>query len=286
LHHDERHNQLDDEYFSKDHDRTINLLDFEAFVKKYYARETEMNEEMLRLAQVVAAGVDIWNTYGEEPTETNPTVTKLRDHFCSYYLPLASNSQFVEAGVKEAKIVSTTGRNEELRSVYAICRSFLFGKLKQSTNNPARVNQILTVVIEQNSIHQNEINKLAREERRKVLTSALMENHFRKGRLEKKQKNISKKGSADKADNVTQRLEGVHDTAFIDGKIQYGKLLKIEHTRDLAIELTYRGLDGSLSLGFREKIKALKKNEANRDPKGDEKYFFPQSEAPFIISKH
>jgi hypothetical protein len=31
-------------------------------------------------------------------------------------------------------------------------------------------------------------------------------------RLEKKEKNISKKGSEDKADNVTQRLEGFKDT--------------------------------------------------------------------------
>jgi hypothetical protein len=111
--------------------------------------------------------------------------------------------QFVEAGVKEARIVSTTGRREELCSVYAICRSFLFGKLKPSTNTPARVHQILTVIIEQNSIHQNEVTKLARRERRKVVMHALLENYHRKERLEKKQKNICKKGREDKADNVT-----------------------------------------------------------------------------------
>jgi hypothetical protein len=33
------------------------------------------------------------------------------------------NSQFVEAGVKEAKIVSTAGKNEELRSVHAVERN-------------------------------------------------------------------------------------------------------------------------------------------------------------------
>ncbi len=65
----------------------------------------------------------------------------------------------------------------------------------------------MTVIIHQNSEHQNEVTKLERIERRKQVTSALLENHFRKDRLEKKQKNISKKGSEDKADNVTQRLE-------------------------------------------------------------------------------
>ena len=143
----------------------------------------------------------------------------------------------------------------------------------------------MTVVIEQNSIHQNKITKLARAKRRKVVTSALLENHFRKARLEKKQKNISKKGSEDKADNVTQRLEGVDDTAFIDGKTQYGKLRMNEHTNDLNVELTFRGLEEFLLLGWKDKIKALKKHEEQREPKGDKKYFFAQSDAPFIIAK-
>jgi hypothetical protein len=245
-----------------------------------------MDGEMQMLAQAVAVGVDIWNAYAEAATETDPAVVKLRNHFCSCYLPLASNSQFVEAGVKEAKIVSTTGRNEELRSVYAICRSFLLGKLKQSTNNPAKVYRILTVVIEQNSIHQNEINKLATEERRRVLTSALLENHFRKESSEKKQKNISKKGSKDKAENVTQRLEGVEDTAFINGKTQYGKLRIADHTGALAIELTFRGLAEFILLGFRKKVEALQKHELEREPEGDKKYFVAQSDAPLKMSKY
>ena len=77
------------------------------------------------LAQVVSTGVDIWIEDDEASTQTShdSTVAKLRDHFCNCYLPLASNSQFVAAGVKEARIVSSTERNEELQSVYATCRS-------------------------------------------------------------------------------------------------------------------------------------------------------------------
>jgi hypothetical protein len=126
----------------------------------------------------------------------------LRDHFCSMHLPLASNSQFVEAGVKEAKIVSTAGRNEELRSACAICRSFLFEKLKPTTNNPDGVFQILAVVIEQNEIHEMETAEPARTERRKGVKSALNEDHFLKERLEKKQNKTSARGRGDKADNV------------------------------------------------------------------------------------
>jgi hypothetical protein len=176
-------NQIDAKYFSQDHDRHVDLLDFACFVRKNYTRENEMERATIKLlAQVVSRGVDIWKEAKDEATSTEANdskVAKLRDHFCNCYLPLASNSQFVEAGVKEARIVSTTGRNEELRSVYyAICRSCLFGKLKPSTNTPARVHQILTVIIHQNSEHQNEVTKLERIERRKQVTSALLENRF------------------------------------------------------------------------------------------------------------
>jgi hypothetical protein len=84
---------------------------------------------------------------------------------------------------------------------------FLFGKLNPTKNTPARVHQILTVKINQNVIHENEITKPERRKRRKVVTSALLENHFRNDRLEKKQKKIYKKGREDKADSVPQKLE-------------------------------------------------------------------------------
>jgi hypothetical protein len=278
--------QIDAEFFSKDHNRHLDLLDFATFVRKNYTREVEIDVTTKRLAQVIATGrFDIWTNDEQILTQNDFEAAKLRDHFCNCYLPLASNSQFVEAGVKEAKIVSTTGRNEELRSVYAICRSFLFGKLIQTKNTPARVFQILTVVIDQNAIHENESTKPERTERRKIVTSALLENHFKKERLDKKQKKISNKGCEDKADNVTQKIEGVEDTAFIDGKTQFGKIRMNEHTNDLNAELSFRGLQDVLLVRWKDKIRALKNHEQQRDPAGDNKFFFPQSEALFIISK-
>jgi hypothetical protein len=103
--------------------------------------------------------------------------------------------------------------------------------------------------------------------------------------MEKKQKNILKKGSKDKADNVTQRLEGVEDTAIIDGRTQYGKLQMKEHTNNLNNELTFRGLEEILLFGWKEKIKALKNHSQERKPEGDNKFFSAQSGAPFVISK-
>jgi hypothetical protein len=91
---------------------------------------------------------------------------------------------------------------------------FLFEKLKPTKNAPDRVIQILGVVIEQNEIHEKETTKPARKERRKEVTSALWEDHFRNDRPEKKQQKISAKGSEDKADNAAQKSDGIEDAPF------------------------------------------------------------------------
>jgi hypothetical protein len=81
------------------------------------------------------------------------------------------------------------------------------------------------------------------------------------------------------------KLEGVEDTAFIDGKTQYGKIRMKEHTNDVNEELCCRNLDNVLLVRWTVKIKALKQHEQQRDPTGDPKYFFAQSGALFVISK-
>jgi hypothetical protein len=76
--------------------------------------------------------------------------------------------------------------------------------------------------------------------------------------------------------------EGVNDTAYIDGKTRYEKLRMNKHTDT---ELCLRGLEEFLLVRWTDKIKALKKHEQQRAPTGDNKYFFAQSGALFIISK-
>jgi hypothetical protein len=77
---------------------------------------------------------------------------------------------------------------------------------------------------------------------------------------EKRGWRICKKGSEDKADNVRQRLEGVDDNALINGKTQYGKLQRNEHTDDLNTELTVRGLEEYFLLGWKEKRKNIEES--------------------------
>jgi hypothetical protein len=121
--------QIDVECCSKDHDRNLDLLDFASFVRQNCTRrETEMGPTTKLSAELVARGVDVWKEEDGALTQNNAGTVALRDSFfsSSVCLPLASTSHFVEASVKEAKIVLTTGRNEELRSVCAICGSFFF----------------------------------------------------------------------------------------------------------------------------------------------------------------
>jgi hypothetical protein len=46
-------------------------------------------------------------------------------------------------------------------------------------------------------------------------------------------------------------------------------------------ELTFRGLEEFLLLGWKEKIKPLKNDKHEREPEGDNKFFFAQLGAPF-----
>jgi hypothetical protein len=65
-----------------------------------------MEEATIKLlAQVMSKGVDIWKDDEVSTIQNDSGVATLQDPFCNCHL------QFVEAGVKEAKIVSTTRIN-------------------------------------------------------------------------------------------------------------------------------------------------------------------------------
>ena len=141
-------------------------------------------------------------------------------------------------------------------------------------------------MIDQNNVHEKEITEPIRIESREQVKATLNEDHFRKERLEKAQKQISTKGSNKKADNVTQKLDGMEDTPFFDGKTQYGTLKKGGHMVDLVVKLTLRECAESVLAGWKDKLDALKRHKQLRDPYvGDTRFFFAQSAAPYIISK-
>ena len=71
-------NQIDAEYFSQDHNRHIDLLDFARFVRENYTRESEMEEATIKqLAQVVSTGVDIWKDDDAISTQTDDSAVAI-----------------------------------------------------------------------------------------------------------------------------------------------------------------------------------------------------------------
>jgi hypothetical protein len=64
-------NQIDAEYFSQDHDRNVDLLNFACFIRKNYKRENEMEAATIKLLEhMVSRGVDIWKEADNEATST------------------------------------------------------------------------------------------------------------------------------------------------------------------------------------------------------------------------
>lgn len=87
-----------------------------------------------KFTDFITSGVDAVDTYeplalhvarliiedDEDMRDMKQAPSIYKSWMYSTYLPLASQTQFVEAGVKEAKIVSQSDRSEQLRSAYAI----------------------------------------------------------------------------------------------------------------------------------------------------------------------
>lgn len=89
-----------------------------------------MDKFILNLATQINNGMDLWTN-----DETQGWL-ETRQKFCVDYLPLFSNSQPAESAVKEAKnVLSSTGRDEELQSIYASGRPSLLPSLPSSDDS-------------------------------------------------------------------------------------------------------------------------------------------------------
>ena len=173
------------------------------------------------------------------------------------FLPLASQTQFVERGVKDAQNVAVTGRQEEQRSSYCIVRS----------------SHVLGIEAEAGIDPNTDSNKVATPEKIKILMGraeriverqdALKEeigeeqykaefnecgamlhgaNHFRYVRNQGVIDEIAATAEVNKVSNVRQQQTGVHATAAGLGLVGYSKLKKKEHEKDLKVELAARGI--------------------------------------------
>ena len=83
---------------------------------------------------------------GLESLQTRPLSEKMSE-FLAYientWYPLASNTQFVESGVKEAKICATTRRDEMVRSIYTLIRSSVVNKCSEEATAKVKNEKIV-----------------------------------------------------------------------------------------------------------------------------------------------
>ncbi len=179
----------------------------------------------------------------------------------SSFLPLASQTQFVERGVKDAQNVAVTGRQEEQRSNYCIVRSFHVLGIEAEAEAEA-----------DEDADTNTTNKVATPEKIKILMARAeraeerLENiileigedkydeefkecgamlkgggHFRYVRNQGVIDEIAAAAEVNKVSNVRQQQTGVHVTAEGLGLISYSKLRMKDHKEDIKIELAARG---------------------------------------------
>ena len=122
------------------HGREFHLQDYDDFVFQFVDGDNDGDfapKDVQAATSLLHQGLD--------PRQQIDNLPSLAEYLLTRYLPLASQTQFVEASVKEAKNVSQTGREEQLRSAIAIERSHGIigsGKLSGLTG-PQKAEQLI-----------------------------------------------------------------------------------------------------------------------------------------------
>lgn len=218
-----------------------------------------------------------------------------KDCMYTMYLPLASQTQFVEAGVKEARNVSPTDRSEMLRSAYAVARSARVHSIDdiRTMKSTERIESLLHSAL----IHSNEHETLKEanpdyNERVEAIARDMRQEHFKQKRVEKMKQDALAKVHRNKKENSLQKKIGVDRTHTMEGLFPYGKLNKRLHHDSLKIELLYRGLSEVEVNGFtikqmKNKLKELELERTEGDAIENgaaNKAFKPLSTAQFLAN--
>ena len=108
-------------YFSNVHQVEICTGELHQFLKTYGTYLID-NPSCLSVHMEAVMEIAVGKKLYEEPP-TSKILEDLRDYALYTFLPFPCHTQFVESGVKEAAIVSETGREEQTRTNLAILRS-------------------------------------------------------------------------------------------------------------------------------------------------------------------
>ena len=253
----------------------------QTYLTKFVAtpRETFCNKECFRehgdAIRELANGGDLRDTNASE------NMQKFYEFVKVTWLCLPSNTQFVEAGVKEASLCRSTGRQEisasflaMLRSatVHSIVSSALKEKKEEKMKNgesakeknskeekvsgTLRIRNILQQVI-QNVRTRGDVPK---EEKNRILRNLTSkETHFSRERINNKVEKYKNNLGREKNKNKSQLESGVQYTPIMKGEVMYGQLNNtcLKYMRK---EFLLRSLQYSDSWGIRKFVCKLREH--------------------------
>ena len=232
----------------------------------------------LTAIELIANGESIWNY------ETNNEELKNLRIFCKkHYLPLPSNSQHIEAGVKDSALVAQTGCEERSRNNKAIIRSHTVRNVireaqkyqehkKEDAKDYSPHGRMRTLYFLKGAKRDALRGaSLSAESKSTAKGHLSKENDFKRKRQESLVDKV--KTAQDKRLNTAQQLTGVDYTVSISGLIRYSFIVNAQ-MQNVRRELDARGVIYEENDGVMKLRKALKGDEDIRGAQ-DSKAFKP-----------
>jgi hypothetical protein len=270
------------DYYSPVHKKSFNLKKFQEFIFNGITVGETYQVIAMHAAHKLLQGVDL-RDMSAIPIDN---VYDYRTWMYSTYLPLASHTQFVEAGVKEAKIVSTSDRSEPLRSAYVINRSARVHSISDKPICEMAPNDRVAALFKSAKLHtavhkeMQQANVATYNNRISTITTAIRGEHFKHERVEKLKQVATNKSNVNKKENDRQKKTGVDRTLGEQGFFAYGALKKAIHHGPIKEELVHRGVctmeQANLQTkewNYSELKKMLKAHEIHRLKDTDNKAF-------------
>jgi hypothetical protein len=227
------------EFASKVHFHNFHIPSFNAFLRSKVSPTDDYPPLALHAAQLLLDGLDLRNMHDD-------AYRGFKEYLYYNYLPLASQTQFVEAGVKEAKNVSPTDRSEMLRSAYAVSRSARVHCIDdlRCLKSTERIEALINSALLHDDEQQQQLKSANPDyyyERITAIAKSMREDHFKQERLLKMKTAALRKVNKNKTENALQQKTGVDRTHTSQGLFPYGKLVKRLHFDALKVELLFRG---------------------------------------------
>jgi hypothetical protein len=260
------HEPLDRYVSIESHDRDVHLGRFQQFLNDHAKKlPDKMNPLFIEIAKaLVTAETHLWDK------TAGPEIVKLSENFSSQCMALASNTQGTEQGVKEAALVSVTGKGEEMRSVLAIIRSGLQPACEGLAGKKKALAALKHIVEQHKWLETKEPVQLQVD--RDTISKLLKGDHFKNKRLGEKKGKIMSQNPKHKKKNKAQQNKGINTTTQIAGLVKYSMARKLKMNNLVIAELHHRGLShldttkdgGEVEANITTKVARLAEHEKER----------------------